>query len=91
MTNPLEPTEKQLNLPLHEGLPVAGYRPQPEWTVSMVNSNKREEEKILQKLDLLADNPDVDKRWLAIGRTELEKAFMSINRAIFRPSRVKLD
>jgi len=32
----------------------------------------------------------IDKRWLAIGRTQLEQAFMAINRSVFQPERVKL-
>jgi hypothetical protein len=33
---------------------------------------------------------NVDQRWLAIGRTHIEEAFMAINRAVFQPQRVKL-
>lgn len=74
----------------HKGLPVAGYRPQPEENVALVNQNKIIEESILQTLDVLKTK-DVDQRWLAIGRTHIEQGFMAINRAIFKPSRVKLD
>ncbi len=35
-------------------------------------------------------NPNIDQRWLAIGRAHLEQAFMAINRAIFKPGRVEL-
>lgn len=71
-----------------DGLPVAGYRPQNVSAVEMVNRNKFDEERILRVLDALAKNPDVDQRWLAIGRTQIEQGFMAINRAIFRPARV---
>lgn len=75
----------------HEGLPVQGYRPQSEENIALVNSFKQTEERILRTLDELAKEGDtVDKRWLAIGRTSLEQAFMAINRAVFQPSRVKL-
>jgi hypothetical protein len=46
---------------------------------------------VLRLLDSLAADPAVDPRWLAIGRTHLELAFMSVNRAIFRPARVDLS
>lgn len=72
-----------------EGLPVAGYRPQNELSVALVNANKRMEEATLRALDALAEDPNVDKRWLAIGRTHLETGWMCINRAIFKPERVK--
>jgi hypothetical protein len=76
---------------MNPGLPVAGYRPQSDEKVAIVNENKRVEETILRALDLLAERPDVDKRWLAIGRTHLEQGFMAVNRAVFRPARVTLD
>jgi hypothetical protein len=75
----------------HPGLPVAGYKPQPQLNVDRVNANKRVEETMLRLLDSLAADPAVDPRWLAIGRTHLETAFMAINRAIFKPERAKIE
>lgn len=77
--------------PVHDPLPVAGYKPQNDESVARVNHNKQMEEVILQRLDDLATLPDVDKRWLAIGRTAIEQGFMAVNRAIFKPDRVKVD
>lgn len=77
-------------MPQHQSLPVAGYRPQSTEKVERVNANKRAEEMLLRDLDALKQDPEVDQRWLAIGRTQLEQAFMAINRAIFKPDRVKL-
>jgi hypothetical protein len=74
----------------HKGLPVAGYRAQPEDKVARVNLNKEMEELALRTLDELKEDPSVDQRWLAIGRTRLEEAWMAINRSIFKPGRVKL-
>lgn len=74
----------------HQPLPVQGYKPQSQESVDLVNSNKVAEEEILRRLDYLAQRDDVDKRWLAIGRTHLEQAFMAINRSIFQPKRVAL-
>lgn len=74
----------------HEGLPVAGYRPQSEVNVERVNLNKRLEEQTLRALDVLAQQADIDKRWLAIGRTAIEQGFMAVNRAVFQPGRVAL-
>jgi hypothetical protein len=76
-------------MPLHEGLPVAGYKPQSQNNVDLVNANKALEEEILRILDRLR-TMDVDQRWLAIGRTHLEEGFMAVNRSIFQPQRVKL-
>ncbi|GLK74669.1 hypothetical protein KHC23_08590 [Ancylobacter dichloromethanicus] len=74
----------------HKGLPVAGYRPQSREATALVNAHKQAEERVLRALDKLAERSDVDKRWLAIGRTEIERGFMAINRAVFRPERVSL-
>lgn len=76
--------------PKHEGLPVAGYRPQDDTALHLVNVNKHLEERVLRRLDFLADVPEVDKRWLAIARTQIEQGFMAMNRAIFKPGRVSL-
>ncbi len=86
--------------PKDGALPVAGYQPQTQVKVDIVNSFKADEERILRKLDDLmaatrkgpndaGPNP-YDGRWLAIGRTQLEQAFMAINRAVFQPKRVEL-
>lgn len=74
----------------HDGLPVEGYRSQSGSNVDLVNVNKRIEEQILRILDGLGNNPEVDKRWLAIGRTAIENGFMAVNRSIFKPGRVGL-
>lgn len=75
----------------HQALPVKGYAPQSTEKVDLVNHNKEMEEVCLRALDELGTLKDVDKRWLAIGRTHLEQAWMAINRAVFQPSRVKLS
>ena len=75
----------------HQALPVKGYSPQSSAKVDLVNANKLAEEVILQKLDEMTQDPEIDARWLAIGRTHLEQAFMAINRAVFKPARVELE
>lgn len=74
----------------HDGLPVAGYRPQSSDRVATVNENKTLEEMVLRQLDKLVTSKECDGRWLALGRTHLELAFMAINRAVFQPTRVTL-
>lgn len=73
----------------HQPMPISGYTSQSEKRVSQVNFNKKLEEECLQTLDLLKADADVDPRWLAIGRTQLEQAFMAINRSIFKPTRTQ--
>lgn len=74
----------------HQALPVSGYTPQSDEKVNLVNALKRMEEITLRSLDELANDPSIDKRWLAIGRTSLEQAYMAINRSVFQPQRTKL-
>jgi len=74
----------------HQALPVHGYTSQPDWKVDLVNTNKTLEERVLRQLDEIQQNPKIDKRWLAIGRTHLEQAFMAINRSVFQPQRVSV-
>lgn len=75
----------------HQPMPVAGYTTQSDAKVASVNINKQIEEQVLQRLDHLKEQPDIDQRWLAIGRTSIEQAFMAINRAVFQPQRAKLN
>jgi hypothetical protein len=74
----------------HQPIPVAGYKPQSQETIDRVNDNKRVEEALLQTMDEMQGNANFDQRWLAIARTDIEKGFMALNRAIFKPDRVKL-
>lgn len=72
----------------HAGLPVHGYQSQTDDKVQLVNRNKEVEEHTLRILDALRDmGTAVDQRWLAIGRTHMEQAWMAVNRAIFQPQR----
>jgi hypothetical protein len=71
-------------------LPIKGYVGQPATNVELINRNQEAEEQILRILDELKLSSDVDQRWLAIGRTRLEEAYMAINRSISKPKRVEL-
>jgi hypothetical protein len=74
----------------HKPIPVVGYKPQSQETIDRVNDNKRVEEALLQTMDEMQGDANYDQRWLAIARTDIEKGFMALNRAIFKPDRVKL-
>ena len=76
----------------YEGLPVAGYKSQGAYAVHEVNENKKLDEQVLRQIEILQSDKwlAVDQRWLAIGRTAIEQGFMAINRAVFKPGRVKL-
>lgn len=73
-----------------EGLPVPGYQPQSETSITLVRLNKEYEERLLRRLDDLAATPFADKRWVAIARTHIELGLMAMNRSIFQPQRIAL-
>jgi cytochrome c-type biogenesis protein CcmH/NrfG len=75
---------------IHTPVPVHGYTAVLQTTLAIVNENKKIEELVLRLLDKLKENPNVDQRWLQIGRTDIEKGFMSINRSVFKPQRFDL-
>lgn len=75
----------------HTGLPVAKYKAQSQAKVVAVNANKISEEELLRRMDAMKEDPEVDQRWLAIARTDIEKGFMALNRSIFKPGRVRLS
>ena len=71
--------------------PIPGYQDVSADRQSAVTINKLLEEEVLRRLDALETHrSDIDRRWLAIGRTHIEEAFMAINRSIFQPGRVQL-
>lgn len=74
----------------HQGLPVGGCKAQSDEAVALVNLSKQLEEHILRYLDALRDTGGIDQRWLQTGRTDIEKGFMSVNRAVLQPGRVRL-
>ena len=78
------------NMTTHTGLPVAGYTPQADDKIALVNRNKEIEERLLRICDELRANAACDGRFVSIAITDFEKGFMSLNRAIFRPARIKL-
>lgn len=75
---------------MHEGLPVAGYRPQTTTAVDRVNGHKLLEERLLRIMDTLKETGEGDPRWLAIARTDIEKGFMALNRSVFQPARIDI-
>lgn len=83
-------TEKENDMTTHSGLPVAGYQPQTDDKVQLVNRAKELEERVLRHLDNLRANPAVDQRMVSIAFTGIQEAFMWANRAVFQPSRISL-
>lgn len=74
----------------HEGLPVSGYNPQSAEKVDLVNANKALEERCIRAAEKIRDHGGCDPRMAALAITNLQQAFMWLNRAVFQPGRVSL-
>jgi hypothetical protein len=75
----------------HKPLPVSGYTTQTQTNIELANEGKVLEELYLRWLDKLDALPDTDKRCIALGRTNVQQGAMWAVRAIFKPTRVKLE
>ena len=65
---------------------VRGYRELNAEEIADVNDLKRDEAVLFERLEILQkQNPELDGRWLAIGKTHLEQGFMAVIRSITRP------
>lgn len=69
---------------------IDGYPLETDDKVDDVNHGKAMEERCLRWLDTLKEDESVDQRWLAIGRTHMEQAWMAVTRSIMKPGRVTL-
>jgi hypothetical protein len=82
-------TKEVIAMTEKEPLPVAGYTPQSDRNIQIVNVHKKAEEAVLRMIDNISVMPEFDKRWLAIARTNIEQGFMALNRAVFQPQRLE--
>lgn len=74
----------------HKPLPVAGYVPQSDDKIALANEGKELEGRYLRWLEKLEKLPDTDKRFIAIGKTNIQQGAMWASRSIFQPTRIKL-
>lgn len=66
---------------------IKGYRELDAGEIQVMNDLKAHEADALRLIESqLKSNPDFDQRWVAIGRTHLEQAFMALVRAVARPA-----
>lgn len=66
---------------------MSDYKPPTQAeSIELVNRIHSAERTILDMLEAISDDFEVDPRWMAIGRTDLQKGFMSVCRSIARPN-----
>lgn len=64
---------------------IKGYRDLSEAEIDLMNDAKSKAMDIGKLCEVLKEMPEIDKRWLAIAVTDLQKGFMSLVRSIARP------
>lgn len=76
----------------HKPLPVAGYTPQSRSNVDLVNEGKQLEERVLRYIEKVESHIPAgeQRRFLVTGKTDIQKGWMMVYRAVFNPSRVVL-
>jgi hypothetical protein len=66
--------------------PITGYRDLSQDEIRIANELKALAEEVGAKVEDVFARPDTDKRWAAIGRTDLQTGFMALIRSVLRPT-----
>ena len=64
---------------------IKGYRELSQQEIDMMNNVKELAAAVGEFVDTFDEVESIDKRWTSIGRTDLQKGFMALTRAIARP------
>lgn len=65
---------------------ITGYRELTQIEIDLMNMVKGLAEKVGAELQIVADAPEVDQRWVAIAKTHLQQGFMALTRSIAKPT-----
>lgn len=65
---------------------IKGYRDLSEQEIALMNEAKELAEKVGELVHKIENTTNVDMRWAAIGKTDLQKGFMSLIRSIAQPT-----
>ena len=65
---------------------IKGYRDLSQAEVMAMNACKELAAKVGSEIETLEAQPGIDKRWLAIAKTDIQKGFMSLVRSIAQPT-----
>lgn len=66
--------------------PIKGYRELSDEELRIANEIKDLAELVGDKVEEVFGRTDTDKRWAAIGRTDLQTGFMALIRSVLRPT-----
>jgi hypothetical protein len=65
--------------------PIKGYRDLSQAEIDLMNKLKDLAIEVGNWVDIVLDDPATDKRWANIAKTDLQKGFMSLIRAVAQP------
>ena len=65
---------------------IKGYRDLSAEEIALMNEAKAMAEQVGVLVEKLQFTPGIDGRWVSIGKTDLQKGFMSLIRGIAQPT-----
>ena len=65
---------------------IKGYRDLSQEEINLMNEAKELSVKVGELVEKIEQTEGIDLRWSSIGKTDLQKGFMSLIRAIAQPS-----
>ena len=64
---------------------IKGYRDLSQSEIDAINQIKEKAAEVGELFKDLENRPELDKRWLAIAKTDLQKGFMAATRSVAKP------
>ena len=64
---------------------IKGYRELDQAEIDLMNKIKAMGPQLAEVVSLLENLESTDKRWVAIGKTDLQKGLMALTRAVAKP------
>lgn len=64
---------------------IKGCRDLSQGEIDAMNAIKQKAEEVGILIEEMFANPDLDKRWISIAQTDLQKGFMAATRAVEKP------
>jgi len=65
---------------------IKGYRDLTEEEIALMNEGKALAEQVGEYVAKLQYSDGLDQNWIAVGKTDLQKGFMSVIRGIAQPT-----
>jgi hypothetical protein len=65
---------------------IIGYRELDQSEIDLMNEIKSEGVRLGDLIDKLYTNPNLDKRWIDVGTTDLQTGLMALTRAVAQPT-----